>query len=103
MASLRREISDYTRACERLMTDTAPFAQEELEWIEYYAAEMVNVADQRMRTPRPTVSHERRTLGEYAVTSRALLLADGLSEREKDLIRLLASEVTREILGKKAE
>lgn len=103
MASLRREISDYARACERLMTDAAPFTQEELEWIEYYATDMVNVADQRMRTSRPTVSHERQTLGEYAVTSRALLLADGLSEREKDLIRLLSSEVMREILGEKAE
>lgn len=85
------------------MTDAVPFAREELEWISYYATEMMNVADQRVRVRRPDVYHERATLEEYGGTTRALLLADGLSEREKDLIRLLVSEVTREILGEKAE
>lgn len=103
MASLRRELSEYVRACESLIADDFPFAHEELEWIGYYATEMSNLADQRVRVRRPIVSHERRTLGDYAVTSRALLLADGLSEREKNLIRLLVSEVRREILGEQTE
>ena len=55
-------------------------------------------SNQRVRVCRPDVSHERRTIAEYAVTSRALLLADGLSEGEVDLIRFVTSEVMREIL-----
>lgn len=101
MASLRRELSDYGWACEHLMTDAVPFTQEELEWIGYYAAEMTNFADQKVRVRRPGVFHQRQTLEEYAVTSLALLHMEGLSETEKDLVRLLVSKVRREILSNK--
>lgn len=104
MPSLHREISDYARACEQLIAaaqlpDAVPFSQEELEWISYYATEMTNLADQRVRIRRPYVFHKRQTLAEYAVTSTALLLADGFSEEERNRIRQSVSEVTREILG----
>ena len=101
MASLRRELSEYASACEQLMTDAVPFTQEERQWIGYYATEVAHLADERVRILRPAVFHERQTLGDYAVTSRALLLANGLLEREMDLIRLLTSEVMREILCQK--
>ncbi|MGC4096167.1 MAG: hypothetical protein QM706_03540 [Nitrospira sp.] len=105
MFSLRREISDYARACEHLIIaakapDAVPFAHEELEWISYYATEMANLAEQRVRIRRPHAIHKRQTLAEYAVTSQALFLADGFSEGERERIRQLVSEVMREILGK---
>ena len=103
MASLCRELSIYGWACESLMKDAVPFTQEELEWIGYYATEVSNLSDERVRLRRLTVSHKRQTLRNYAAASRALLFANGLFEREKDLVRLLTSEVMREILGKQTE
>lgn len=104
MPSLHREISDYARACEQLIAaatlpDAVPFSQEELEWISYYATEMTNFAGQGVRIRRPYVFHRRQTLAEYAVTSTALLLADGFSEEERNCIRRLVSQVTTEILS----
>ena len=103
MALLRRELTEYARASEHLMTDSVPFTHEEREWIGYYMTEMTNFAEQRVPVRRPDVVHTRQTLGDYTVATRALLLVDELSEREQDLIRLLVSEVRREILGEQAE
>jgi hypothetical protein len=44
LASVRTEVQDYFRSCERTLTAskalTPPFSKEELELIEFYAAEL---------------------------------------------------------------
>ena len=106
MLSLRKEITDYSRSCEHLIsaaasTDAVPFTQDEIDWITYYAAEMTKLVDQVVRNSKPQVPHGRQTMQAYAVASEALLLKNGFSEGEENSIRQSISDVTTEILDKK--
>jgi hypothetical protein len=108
MISLRKEITDYSRSCEHLIfaansRDAAPFTQDEIDWISYYAAEMTNLVDQLVRTNKTQVVHDRQSIQEFAVASEALFLTDDLSQRERDSIRQSVSDVTTNILVKKED
>ena len=108
MLSLRKEITDYSRSCEHLisaatMRDALPFTQDEIKWITYYTAEMTNLVDQLVRTSKTRVLHDRQTIQEFAVASEALFLTDDLSEGEKDSIRQSVSDVTTTILVEKED
>jgi hypothetical protein len=108
MLSLRKEIKDYSSSCEHLISaaasaDAIPFTQDESDWIKYYAAEMMNLADQLLRNSKPQVRHKRQTIREYAAACEALLLMDGFSEEERDSIRQSVLAITTKILVEKEE
>ncbi|UVT20505.1 MAG: hypothetical protein H8K03_00855 [Nitrospira sp.] len=106
MLPLRTELSDYSRACERLIAaaasaDDTAFTQDETDWIAYYVAEMTNLVDQLVRKLKAQVLRDRETLQAFAVASEALFLTDTLSKGERDSIRHSVSYVTRKILVEK--
>lgn len=103
MPPLRKEIGDYSRSCEHLIsaaaeTDALPFTQDEIDWITYYTTEMTTLVDQLVRKSKTQVPHDRQSLQQFAVASEALFLTKGLSEGEKDSIRDSVSDVTTNIL-----
>ncbi|WHZ25335.1 MAG: hypothetical protein OJF51_000130 [Nitrospira sp.] len=103
MLRLRREISDYSRSCEHLISaaaasDAVPFTQDEIDWIEYYATEMTNLVDQLVRKSKTQVYHDRQTIQAFAIASEALFLTDSLSNGERDSIRQSVSDITTQIL-----
>ncbi len=103
MLPLRKEIGDYSRSCEHLISaaassDAIPFTQDEINWITYYTTEMTTVVDQLVRKYKTQIHHDRQTLQDFAVASEALFLEKGLSEGEKDNIRHSVSDVTTDIL-----
>lgn len=108
MLRLRREIGDYSRSCEHLISaaaspDAVPFTQDELDWITYYATEMTNLVDQLVRKSKTQIPHERETIQEFAIASEALFLTDSLSNGEKDSIRQSVSDITTQILNEKKD
>ncbi len=108
MIPLRKEIKDYSSACEHLISaaaspDSIPFTQDEIDWISYYTAEMTNLVDQLVRISKTQVLHERESMQEFAIASEALFLTDGFSEREKDSIRQSVSDVATQVLDEQKE
>lgn len=108
MIPLRKEIKDYSSACEHLIyaaasTDSIPLTQDEIDWISYYAAEMTNLVDQVLRISKTQVLHDRQTIQDFAIASEALFLTDGFSEGEKDSIRQSVSNVTTQILDEQKD
>jgi hypothetical protein len=108
MIPLRKEIKDYSGACEHLIyaaasPDTIPLTQDEIDWISYYAAEMTNLVDQLVRTNKTQVLHDRQSIQEFAVASEALFLTDDLSQRERDSIRQSVSNVTTQVLDEQKD
>ena len=100
---LRREIDDYSRACEHLIIaagsiDAKAFTGDEIEWIAYYAKEMTSLVDRLVQAPRPQGKHDRQTMRDYARTSEALLRMKNLSNGERDSIRDSVADVTEKIL-----
>jgi hypothetical protein len=100
---LRKEIDDYSRACERLIIaaaskDAIPFTREEIQWIAYYAKEMTSLVDRLLPDPRPQGEHERQTLRDYAQTSEAVLRVKNLSNGERQSIRNSVADVNENIL-----
>ena len=103
MLPLRREIDDYSRACERLIIaaaskDATAFTSDEIEWIAYYAKEMTSLVDRLVQAPRPQGKHDRQTMRDYARTSEALLVTKNLSDEERGSIRDSVADVTEKIL-----
>ena len=103
MVPLRKELDDYSRACESLIIkatskDAMPFTPEEIEWIAYYAKEMTSLADRLVPDPRPAGKHDRQTMRDYARTSEALLEVKNLSNTERESIRDSVADVTEKIL-----
>ena len=108
MLHLRKEIDDYSRACERLIVAAAsngavPFTRDEIQWIAYYAKEMTSLVDKLLPDHKPQVKHERQTLQDYAQTSEALLVMKNLSNDERQSIRGSVSDVNENILDRKKE
>lgn len=108
MLLLRKEITDYSRSCEHLISaalspDALPFTQDEIDWITYYATEMTNLVDHLTRKSKPQIPHDRQTIQEFAAASEALFLTDGFLKGERDSIRQSISDVTNEILDKKED
>ena len=92
MLPLRKEIDDYSRACERLIVaaaskDATPFTPDEIQWIGYYAKEMTSLADRLAQDLKPQGKHERQTMRDYARTSEALMEVQNLSNKERKSIR----------------
>jgi len=108
MLRLRREISDYSRSCEHLISaaaspDAIPFTQDEIDWITYYATEMTNLVDQLVRKAKTQVHHDRQSIQDFAIASEALFLTDSLSDGERDSIRQSISDVTMNILAEQED
>ena len=80
MLPLRREIDDYSRACERLIVAAG------------------SLVDRLVQAPRPQGKHDRQTMRDYAQTSEALLRMKNLSNGERDSIRDSVADVTEKIL-----
>ena len=103
MLPLRKEIDDYSRACERLIVaaaskDAIPFTRDEIQLIAYYAKEMTSLADQLLPDPKLQRKQERQTVRDYAETSEALLGAKNLSTDERQSIRDSVADVNEKIL-----
>jgi len=103
MLPLRREIDDYSRACERLIIaaaskDATAFTSDEIEWIAYYAKEMTSLVDRLLAKPRPQGKHDRETIRDYARTSEVLLGVKNLSNDERESIRGSVEDITEKIL-----
>jgi hypothetical protein len=100
---LRKELYDFSRACEHLISAAAfpgavAFTSEEIQWVEYYAKEMTSLVDRLSRDHKPQGTHERQTVRDYARTSEALLVMKNLSEDERGCIRDSVADVTKQIL-----
>jgi len=100
---LRRELQDFSRACEHLISAAAftgveAFTDDEVQWIEYYAKELTSLADRLAPDRKPEGRHERQTMREYARTGEALLDIKNLSEGERGSIRDSVADVTKNIL-----
>ena len=94
MLPLRKEIQDYSRSCEHLISaavsrDVTPFSPDEIQWIAYYATEVTSLVDRVARMPVSDGSHERQVIREYARASGALLKLEDLSEDERRRITLI--------------
>lgn len=103
MLPIRKQIHDFARSCEHLISESAlqnavPFMPEEIEWIAYYANEMTSLVNRLTRDPKPQSSHKRSSMREYANASESMLQLDNLSEAECDKIRRSVADVTKEIL-----
>ena len=103
MLPLRKEIDDYSRACEHLIIAAAsqvaiPFTLEEIDWIAFYAKEMTSMADRLLLAPKPQGTHERQTMRDYARTSEALLKVKNLSDDERENIRDSVADIRKKIL-----
>jgi hypothetical protein len=103
MLPLRKELDDYTRACEHLIVaavskDAIPYTLEEIDWIAYYAKEMTSLADRLLQAPKAQGTHERQTMRDYARTSEALLAMKNLSNEERESIRDSVADVREQIL-----
>ena len=108
MLPFRKEIKDYSSACEHLIyaaasPDSIPLTQDEIDWISYYTTEMTNVIDQLMGESKIQVLHHRQTMQDFAIASEALFLTNEFSENEKDSIRQSVSDVTTKILVEKED
>ena len=106
MVTLRREIDNYSRSCEFLISavataNTVPFTLDEIEWIRYYTVEMTNLVDQLLSKSRPQARHRRETIRLYAIACEALMLMEGLSDEEKVSIRQSVSDIRTKILAEK--
>ena len=104
----RKEITDYSSACEHLIfaaasPDSIPLTQDEIDWISYYTAEMTNVIEQLVRESKTQVLHHRQSIQDFAIASEALFLTDGFSEGEKDSIRQSVSDVTTQVLDEQKD
>ena len=103
MTLSRKEITEYTRACESLIfAASAPgathFTPEEIEWIVYYSKEMTSLVDKLAPHHKPEGRHERQTMREYARASEALLGMKNLTNAEQESIRGSISDVQHNIL-----
>jgi hypothetical protein len=103
MLPIRKQIHDFARSCEHLISESAiknavPFTPEEIDWIAYYAKEMTSLVDRLTPDPKPQSRHKRPSMHEYANASESMLQLDHLSEAERDKIRRSVADVTREIL-----
>ena len=99
----RKEIGEYTQACERLIAaslkpDAIPFEPEEMEWIAYYAKEMSSLVDRLLPESKPQGKHERQTMHDYAGTSEAVMAMKGFSKEERKSIRDMVADVREKIL-----
>lgn len=108
MVSLRKEITDYSRSCEHLISAAVgpaavPFTQDEIDWITYYTEEMTNLVDQLVRKSKTQVNHDRQALHAFSIASEALFLTNDLEDRERDSIRQSVSDVTTKILHDKKD
>jgi regulator of sirC expression with transglutaminase-like and TPR domain len=108
MVPLRKEITDYSRACEHLIyaavsADATPFTSDETEMIAYYACEMTNLADQLVRNSRPQIKHKRQTIQAFAAACETLLQMDGFSEEERNSIRHSAQAITTKFLAEQGD
>jgi hypothetical protein len=105
LISLRKEIDDYSRSCERLIVaaespDGTPFTSEEIEWIAYYATEMTNLAKRLPRGPKPESQHERQSIQDYAKASEAVLGMNNFSNEERQSIKESVDGITDNILDR---
>ena len=103
MIPSRKEIKEYTRACESLIFAAAApgetrFTPEEIEWIVYYSKEMTSLVDKLASAHKPEGRHERQTMREYARASEALLGMKNLTNAEQESIRGSTSDVQHNIL-----
>lgn len=103
MLPLRKEIDQFTRSSERLISAAAspnatPFTPDEIEWIAYYAKEMTSLADRLLLDPKPQEKHERQAMRDYARTSDALLAMKNFTNEERESIRDSVADVRKEIL-----
>ena len=99
----RKEINEYTRACESLIFAAASpgatrFTLEDFEWIVYYSKEMTSLVDKLAPDHKPEGRHERQTVREYARSSEALLGVKNLTNAEQESIRGSLSDVQHNIL-----
>ena len=105
---LRKELDDYSRACEHLIsaatfTGAIPFTPDEIQWVEYYAKEMTSLVDRLSSDRKPQGKHERQTMRDYARTSEALLDIKNLSDEERGSIRGSVADVTEQFLDSKRQ
>ena len=102
MLPLRKEIEDYSRSCEHLISAAqsldAPFSRDEIEWIAYYACEITNLLNKLSRTSRPQTDQKRQTIREYTQACEALLRIENLSQEERESIRRSVAHITTKIL-----
>jgi hypothetical protein len=104
MLSLRKEIQEYSRSCERLISgaltpDSTSFTTDEILLIAYYANEMTCLVDQLLRQPQLQQYQRQQSVQEYARASEALLLVNDLSQEERESIRCSIRDVTAKILN----
>ena len=103
MLPLRKELDDFSRACERLISAGAlanaiPFTPEEIEWIAYYANELTSLADRLVLDPKPQEKHSRETMRDYARASEALLVMKNLTNDERESIKDSVADINENIL-----
>jgi hypothetical protein len=103
MLPLRKELHDYSRGCEALISaslspDTVAFTPKELESISYYATEITSLVDGLVLRPLPAQPHERDTMREYVRASNALLGVENLSNDERISIRRSVNDIGKKIL-----
>jgi hypothetical protein len=103
MLPLRKELHDYSRGCEALISaslspDTVAFTPKELESISYYATEITSLVDGLVLRPLPAQPHERDTMREYVRASNALLGVANLSNDERISIRRSVNDIGKKIL-----
>jgi hypothetical protein len=101
--NLRKELHDYTRGCEALISaslspDTVAFTPKEIEWISYYATEITSLVDGLLLRSLPAQHHERDAMREYVSVSDALLGLANLSEAERTSIRRSVNDIGKKIL-----
>ena len=103
MLPLRKELHEYSRGCEALISaslspDTVAFTPKELEWISYYATEITSLVDGLVLRPLPAQHHERDTMRDYVRVSDALLALVNLSDDERRSIRRSVNDIGKKIL-----
>jgi hypothetical protein len=96
----RKEIQDYLRSCEHLlsaavMADDVPFSAEEEEIVEYYAIELLKLFPRA----RPAQKY-RQSIHEYARLSEALLYLNHLTLYEKELTQGMLKQLSEKLLSK---
>ena len=103
MLPLRKELHDFSRGCEALISaslspDTVAFTPKEIEWISHYAAEITSLVDGLVLRSVPAQHHERDTMREYVRVSDALLQLENLSDDERTSIRRAVNDIGKKIL-----
>ena len=96
---VRKEIQDYLRCCEDLMSTalmakSATLSEDEAGIVEYYAVEVSKLHPQQ----RSKVDYRRSVL-EYIRLSEALLKVDNLSNQEHEQMQQMLKQVVIKLLN----